>query len=65
MTVEYKITYTEVNRDQRSKYFGQLVTRSRKFSNFLEAYKYGSQLANTNPQMVGKPTIILADEQVA
>lgn len=57
----YKCTYKEINRRLGTKYYGQLVERTRKFSTFNEAVFYSRAISNTNVNMVGKPVIVIEE----
>lgn len=54
---QYKCTYLEVNNDRKSKNFGMLMERVKKFPTFAEAVSFSRVIANTSINMVGKPVI--------
>jgi hypothetical protein len=47
----------EVKNDRKSKNFGMLMERVKKFPTFAEAVSFSRVIANTSINMVGKPVI--------
>jgi hypothetical protein len=55
--VKYKCTYFEVNKDQKSKNFGLLVQRTKRFTFFNDAVDFARLVSNTNINAVGRPLV--------
>jgi len=54
---QFKCIYTEVNDDRKSKNYGLLVERVKKFPTFAEAVTFSRRIANTSVHTVGRPII--------
>lgn len=54
---QFKCIYTEVNDDRKSKNYGMLVERVKKFPTFAEAVTFSRRVANTGMHIVGRPII--------
>jgi hypothetical protein len=53
----YQVVYEEMERDLRSKDYGYLVRRTKRFAKFNDAVQYCRVVANTNFNVVGSPTV--------
>ena len=53
----YRVVYEEMETDSKSKNYGYLVRRTKRFNEFKDAVQYCRVMANTNFNVVGSPTV--------
>lgn len=58
----YKCTYDEICQNKLAKTYGMLISRTKKFKTFMDAVQFSRQIANTNINVIGKPSIDFLEE---